>query len=52
MKKKFKMFPIPQNYGETKNWIIMILRDKIPDSKDTVVFKGDRSKHYPIITDY
>ena len=47
--KKLKMFPLPQNYEETKNWIIVIPREKIPYS---VVFEGDQSKHYPIITDY
>ena len=30
----------------------MIPRNKVPDSIDTVVFEGHRSKHYPTITDY
>ena len=41
------MFPLSQNYEETKNFIIMIPSVKIPDSKDTVVFQGTPVKKLP-----
>ena len=49
---RVKTFRLPRNIEERKRWIVIIPRDNVPDTNNTVVCERHWSKNYSTVTDY